>query len=84
MKNLSSSPVKSDGHPSFMRHLDSRIVVLTLLNGLLHWPWRWLRVAFNAGEHHPQLVLLMRFLKLWAWGPLLVAVLNRIKSQQLQ
>jgi hypothetical protein len=44
-------PVKSDGHPSILRHLDSRIVVLTLLNGLLYWPWRWLRVAFDAGDH---------------------------------
>jgi hypothetical protein len=80
MKNLSSSALKSDGHPSILRHLDSRIVVLTLVNGLLYWPWRWLRVAFDAGDHHPQLVLLMLLLTLWAWAQLLVAVLNRIKS----
>jgi hypothetical protein len=83
MKNL-SAPAKSDGNPSILRHLDSRIVALTLLNGLLYWPWRWLRVAFDAGDHHPQLVLLMLFLTLWAWGQLLVAVLNRIKSRRPQ
>jgi hypothetical protein len=80
MKNLSSSPLKADGNPSFLRRVDSRIVVLTLLNALLYWPWHWLRVAFDAGEQHPQLVLLMPFLTLWAWGQLLVVVLNRIKA----
>lgn len=80
MKNLLSSPLNSDGRPSFRSHWDSRIVVLTLLNALFYWPWRWLRLAFDAGEHHPQLVLFMVFLTLWAWGQLLVAVLNRIKS----
>jgi hypothetical protein len=80
MKNLSSSPVKSDGHPSILRHLDSRIVVLTFLNGLLYWPLRWPRVAFDAGDHHPQLILIMLFLTVWAWGQLLVAILNQIKG----
>jgi len=37
-------------------------------------------VAFDAGEHHPQLVLFMLFLTLWAWDQLLVTVLNRIKA----
>ena len=84
MRNFSSSHVKSDGHPSFPRQLDSRILVLTLLNALLYWPWRWLRLASDAGEHHPQLVLLMVLLTLWAWGQLLVAVLNRIKGPRRQ
>jgi hypothetical protein len=40
MKNLSTSgaPTKSEGRPLILRHVDSRIVGLTLLNGFLFWP----------------------------------------------
>jgi hypothetical protein len=85
MKNLLTSEVsaKSDGrHPSFLSHVDCRIVVLTLLNGFLYWPWHWLRVAFDTGDRHPQLVLTMLVLTFVAWWQLLAAILHRINNPQ--
>jgi hypothetical protein len=48
-----------------------------LLNGLLYWPWQWLMVSFDAGNHHPELVLVLLFLTLWVWWQLIVAVFDR-------
>jgi hypothetical protein len=62
-------------------HIDSRIVGLTLLNALLYWPWHWLRVCYDAGNHRPQLVLIMMALTLWAWWQLLAAILNQINGR---
>jgi hypothetical protein len=85
MKNLLTSELlaKSDGrHPSILSNVDCRIVLLTLLNGFLYWPWHWLRVAFDAGDRHPQLVLTMLVVTFAAWGLLLAAVLHRINNRQ--
>jgi hypothetical protein len=76
----SGSPAKS-GYSGFLKRVNSRIVGLTLLNALLYWPWHWLRVAFDAGDHHPQLVLMMMALTLGAWWQLLAAVINGISGK---
>ena len=83
MKNLSASdsPDKSWGLLS-LKLIDSRIVALTLFNALLYWPWRWLRSAYDAGIHHPDLVLVMVALTLWGWWQLLLAVMRRINNEQ--
>jgi hypothetical protein len=60
--------------------LDSRLVALTFVNALLYWPWRWLRIAFDDGDHHPVLVLGMMLLTLWLWAALVEAVLDRFKG----
>jgi len=59
--------------------LDSRLVTLTLLNALIYWPWHWLRVAYDAGNHHPTIVLGMLLLTLWLWFELVKAVIDRFK-----
>jgi hypothetical protein len=83
VKNLSASdsPDKSCGRLS-LKLIDSRIVALTLFNALLYWPWRWLRSAYDAGIHHPDLVLVMVALTLWGWWQLLLAVMRRINNEQ--
>jgi hypothetical protein len=60
--------------------VDGRIVALTLFNALLYCPWRWLRVAYDAGDHHPNFVLVMLAVTLWAWWQLLTAVLGKIRG----
>jgi hypothetical protein len=60
--------------------LDSRLVTLTFLNALIYWPWHWLRVAFDAGNHHPTIVLGMLLLTLWLWFALAKAVIDRFKG----
>lgn len=79
MKKLSTSGLKTHGktHRPFLRYVSSRIVYLTLLNGLLYWPWHWLRVSFDAGDRDPELVLVPLFFTLWAWWQLIVAVFDR-------
>ena len=59
---------------------DSRLVALTFANALLYWPWHWLRIAFDAGDRHPMLVLGMMLLTLWLWAALVEAVLDRFKG----
>jgi hypothetical protein len=58
---------------------DDRLIVLTLINALLYWPWHWLRLAFDAGDHHPDLVLGLLLLTLWMWFELGKAVIARTK-----
>jgi hypothetical protein len=77
--SVSNSPNGSGGHPS-LRHIDSRIVALTLFNALLYWPWRWLRSAYDAGIHHPDTVLVMMGLTSWGWWQLLIAITRRINN----
>jgi hypothetical protein len=60
--------------------LDARLVMLTVLNALLYWPWHWLRVSFDAGDHHPMLVLGMMILTFWMWSELAKAVINRFNA----
>ena len=81
MKNpsASASPDESGGHPS-LKFVDARIVALTLFNALLYWPWRWLRSAYDAGVHHPDLVLVMMVVTLWGWWQLLTAFTRRINN----
>jgi hypothetical protein len=81
---LTSDSFAKSGNSTFLKHVDSRIVGLTLLNALLYWPWRWLRVAYDAGDHHPQLVLVMTTLTLWAWWHLLAAVIHRFSGRLLK
>jgi hypothetical protein len=57
-----------------------RLLVFTILNGLIFWPWRWLRVAYDAGDHHPQLVLGMVILTLWTWTQLVSAIIRLFKD----
>jgi hypothetical protein len=59
--------------------IDARLVLLTLVNALLYWPWHWLRTAFNAGDHHPNLVLGLLLLTLYLWFELAKAVSDRFK-----
>lgn len=59
--------------------LDSRLVTLTVLNALLYWPWHLLRIAFDAGDHHPTIVLGMIILTLWMWLELAKALIVRAK-----
>lgn len=82
MKNPSTSDStdKSGAHLSLFKLVDSRIVGLTLFNALLYWPWRWLRSAYDAGIHHPDLVLIMMAITLWGWWQLLTAVTKRING----
>jgi hypothetical protein len=79
VKNPSTSGHKTHTRTPrpFLRYVNSCIVYLTLLNGLLYWPWQWLRVSFDAGNHHPELVLVLLFLTLWVWWQLIVAVFDR-------
>jgi hypothetical protein len=56
-----------------------RLVVLTILNALLYWPWHLLRVAFDAGDHHPTLALGLLLLTLWLWFELCTTILMRFK-----
>jgi hypothetical protein len=81
VKNLSASdsPDKPSSRLS-LKLIDSRVVALTLFNVLLYWPWRWLRSAYDAGIHHPDLVLVMMGITLWGWWQLLVAVMRRINN----
>jgi hypothetical protein len=81
VKNLASGSIAKSGGKGYLKHIDSRIVGLTLLNALLYWPWHWLRVSYDAGNHRPQLVLIMMALTLWAWWQLLAAILNRINGR---
>lgn len=64
--------------------LDSRLIALTLVNALLYWPWHWLRVEFDAGDHHPTIVLGMLLLTLWLWSELVKAVIDRFKGVNRQ
>jgi hypothetical protein len=57
--------------------LDARLALLTFINALLYWPWHWLRVAFDAGDHHPNLVFGLLLVTLWMWLELLKAVTGR-------
>jgi hypothetical protein len=78
--SASDSPAKSSGHHALFKWVDSRIVLLTLFNALLYWPWRWLRSDYDAGIRHPDLVLIMMAITLWGWWQLLLAVTNRING----
>jgi hypothetical protein len=71
---------KSCAQPRLFTSIDTRIVILTLLNALLYWPWHWLRVAYDEGNHHPSLVLSLLALTLWAWSQLIVSVIHRIRN----
>jgi hypothetical protein len=59
--------------------VDFRLIVLTIINVLLYWPWHLLRVAFDAGDHHPNLALGLLLLTLWMWFELCTAILGRFK-----
>jgi hypothetical protein len=65
-------------HPQWS--VDVRLLVLTILNALLYWPWRLLRQAFDAGNHHPNLVLGLLLVTLWMWIELCKAVTARFKG----
>jgi hypothetical protein len=58
---------------------DGRLIVLTVLNAFVFWPWIWLRNAFNAGDHHPSLVFCLLLLTLYLWTELARAVTHRFK-----
>lgn len=73
--------VKSCARLGFLRLVDPRIVGLTLLNACLWWPWHLLRVTYDAGDHHPGLVLGMLALTVWTWAQLMTAVINRAKEK---
>jgi hypothetical protein len=81
---LISSVLAKSGNSGFLKRVDSRIVGLTLLNALLYWPWHWLRVAYDTGDRHPQLVLMMMALTLWAWWQLAAAIINRTGGRLLK
>jgi hypothetical protein len=59
--------------------VDIRLLVLTILNGLLYWPWRWLRLALDAGDHHPDWVFGLFLLTGWMWFELWKAAVARFK-----
>jgi hypothetical protein len=59
--------------------VDLRPIVLTILNVLLYLPWHFLRVAFDAGDHHPNLALGLLVLTLWMWFELCTAIVSRFK-----
>lgn len=59
--------------------VDGRLVILTLLNALVFWPWIWLRNAFDAGDHHPNLVFGLLVLTLFLWFQLAKAVTDRFR-----
>jgi hypothetical protein len=59
--------------------VDGRLITLTLLNALVFWPWIWLRNAFDAGDHHPNLVFGLLLLTLYLWIQLARAVTDRFK-----
>lgn len=78
---LASGYLAKSDRSGFLRRFDSRILGLTLLNALLYWPWHWLRIAYDAGDHRPQLVLMMAIFTSWAWWQLLVAIINWISGK---
>jgi hypothetical protein len=59
-------------------HLDSRLAALTLLNLLLYRAWYLMRQAFDAGEHHHAMVLILMVLTLLMWIGLIRTVVDRI------
>jgi hypothetical protein len=54
-------------HLGILQNIDLRIVVITLLNALLYWPWHLLRMAFDNGYYYPKMVFGMAILTLWMW-----------------
>jgi hypothetical protein len=78
---LTSASLAQCCNTAFRKRLESRIVGLTLLNAFLYWPWHWLRASYDAGNHHPQLVLMVAALTVSAWWQLLAAILNRINGR---
>jgi hypothetical protein len=59
------------------------LVLWTVVNVFLIWPWYLLRVQFDAGEHHPDLVLGLLVLTLWGWSQLISALLKRFRETRL-
>jgi hypothetical protein len=63
-----------------LKNIDLRIVVMTLLNALLCWPWHSLRVAFDSGYHYPKIVFGMTIVTLWVWYELGKALIVRFSD----
>jgi hypothetical protein len=81
MKNpFASGSLAKSGNSGSLKPVESRIAGLTLLNAMLYWPLHWLRVSYDAGDHHPQLALMMTALTVWAWWQLLAAIISRING----
>jgi len=59
---------------------DWRLPLWTIVNIFLIWPWYLLRVAFDSGEHHPDLVFGLSVLTLWTWWQLISALLERFRD----
>jgi hypothetical protein len=65
---------QSDGRPTLLKLIDSRIVGLTLMNVLLFWGWRWLRRTYDRGIDRPDLLIFLAAATLWVWWQLLTAI----------
>jgi hypothetical protein len=60
--------------------LDLRLATLTILNIGLIWLWHMLRVAYDAGIHHPWRVFGLIVLTLWTWLDLARTLMSRVKD----
>jgi hypothetical protein len=81
MQNTSWSSIaasRTSRYSSLLRSVNFPIPGLTLLNASLYWPWHWLRVAYDAGNHHPHLVLALLALTVWTWWQLIAAIARRL------
>jgi hypothetical protein len=81
VKKTSASGANLLPYAGLFKSLDSRIVVLTVLNSVLFWPWHWLRVEYDAGNHHQELVLALLALSVWSWWQLIATILERFKEK---
>jgi hypothetical protein len=58
---------------------DTKLATLSILNFLLFIPWYQLRVAHEAGEDYPVLVIGLAALTVWTWSQLILLVIVRFK-----
>jgi len=65
---------------SARRSVESRLIILTVLNAFLYWPWHLLRLAHDSGNHHPWLILGLTAFTLWTWTLLVMAIIDRGKD----
>jgi hypothetical protein len=54
--------------------------MLSIVNFLLFVPWYRLRVAHEAGDDYPPIVIGLATLTLWTWSQLALAVIARFKD----
>lgn len=80
IRSIKSRSHYPPSHRSWYRSVDWRMIGLLVLTAVALGLWRWLRIAYDAGDHHAIVAATLVVPTIWLGWQLLRILIDRLKD----